>query len=133
MANLTPYIMSDDARSQANFYVEALGGEIVTVMTHDQMPGAGADATNKVLHMALVVAGVTLFMCDNFRPVQHGDSLHLSLEFKEEDDARRAFDNLTAGGEIRQPLEKAFWGTLFGQVTDKFGVNWMVTTEQQEG
>jgi PhnB protein len=24
------------------------------------------------------------------------------------------------------PLEKAFWGGLFGMFTDKFGVQWMV-------
>jgi PhnB protein len=24
------------------------------------------------------------------------------------------------------PLEKQFWGDIFGSLTDKFGINWMV-------
>ena len=28
------------------------------------------------------------------------------------------------------PLEKAFWAELFGVVTDRFGVSWMVSGGQ---
>ncbi len=30
------------------------------------------------------------------------------------------------------PLDKTFWGALFGQLTDSFGINWMVNCELQE-
>ncbi|QJC50753.1 VOC family protein [Paenibacillus albicereus] len=130
MAKLTPYLMSSNARQQAEFYVEALGGEILSVMTHDQMPGAGPDATDKVIHMTIIAGGVTMFLADGFQPLQPGSNMYLSLEFADEGDARSAFDRLSQDGQIRHPLEQAFWGTLFGQLTDRFGVNWMITTEQ---
>jgi len=31
----TPYIHSEDARAQAEFYIHALGGEIVSVLHYD--------------------------------------------------------------------------------------------------
>jgi len=32
------------------------------------------------------------------------------------------------------PLAKQFWGDTFGQLTDKFGIHWMVniTAQQQQ-
>ena len=27
------------------------------------------------------------------------------------------------------PLEKAFWGALFGMLTDKYGIDWMVNCQ----
>lgn len=44
-------------------------------------------------------------------------------------EALQAFDQLAEGGSVKHPLERAFWGALFGQVEDKFGVQWMVTRE----
>ncbi|OXM13389.1 VOC family protein [Paenibacillus herberti] len=131
MTKLTPYLMCEDARAQANFYIESLGGEVLSVMTHKDIPGAEENAPDKVLHMAVTVAGVPLFLTDSFLSQQNGNALYLALEYQEDEEAHRAFDNLAVGAEIRQPLEKAFWGTLFGQLTDKYGVNWMITTEQK--
>ena len=45
-----------------------------------------------------------------------------------DDDAglRRYWDALSEGGTVTLPLEQAPWGDSFGQLTDRFGVNWMV-------
>jgi PhnB protein len=41
------------------------------------------------------------------------------------DDAGAVWDRAVAGGaEIRQPLQEAFWGELYGQITDPFGHRW---------
>ena len=45
------------------------------------------------------------------------------------DDAHRAFDALSAGGQVTMPLAPTFWAALFGMCTDKFGVGWMVNVE----
>ncbi|WP_430691862.1 hypothetical protein [Paenibacillus woosongensis] len=46
-----------------------------------------------------------------------------------EDEAREAFTKLAEGGKVKYPLEPAFWGTLHGQLEDKFGVLWMISNE----
>ncbi|UUZ82899.1 VOC family protein [Paenibacillus sp. P26] len=130
MAKLTPYIMSEDARAQADFYIQALGGEILSVMTHGQLPDASEANKDKVMHLSMVAGGVGLFLCDfGFGTISHGNNVHLSLEFESEAEAREAFEKLSEGGRVGHPLERAFWGSLFGQVEDKFGILWMISTE----
>ncbi|CAG7636300.1 VOC family protein [Paenibacillus allorhizosphaerae] len=130
MAKLTPYLFSEDSRAQAEFYVKALGGEILSVMTHGQLPNASEALKDKVMHLSMVAAGLQFYMCDCFvEPAVQGNSINLSLEFATEAEARKAFDNLAEGGNVKHPLKPEFWGSLFGQIEDKFGINWMITTE----
>ena len=77
MAKLTPYIMSEDARAQAEFYVQALGGEILSVMTHGQLPDASEANKDKVMHLSMVAGGVGFFLCDfGFGTINHGNAVH---------------------------------------------------------
>ncbi len=130
MAKLTPYIISEDARAQAAFYTQALGGEIQSVMTHGQLPNAQEAIKDKVMHLSLVAGGIQFFMTDCImEPIDRGNGMNLSLEFATEAEAREAFDKLAEGGKVKYPLEPAFWGALFGQLEDKFGVLWMISSE----
>jgi PhnB protein len=45
---------------------------------------------------------------------------------------RKIFDQLGEGGVVRTPLEKMFWGDLFGTLTDRFGVDWMMDIPSEE-
>ncbi|MFK7694602.1 VOC family protein [Paenibacillus sp. HJGM_3] len=129
MAKHATYFFSQDAQAQAAFYVQALGGEVVSVQKFDQMPNTSEADKNKVLHLHLVAAGVTFYMCDSFGPVHQGNAISQCLEFETEAEAHEAFANLASeGGKVTHELRKEFWGALFGQVEDKFGVQWMITT-----
>lgn len=129
MAKFTAYIMSEDAKAQAEFYIHALGGEILSVTTHGQLPGAKEELKDKVVNMSLIAAGVRFMMSDSvFEPVVRGNAINLSLEYAAEAEARNAFDKLAESGNVICPLEPAFWGSLYGQLEDKFGVRWMITT-----
>ncbi|MCR8642590.1 VOC family protein [Paenibacillus sp. N1-5-1-14] len=129
MAKHSTYILSEDAKSQAEFYVQSLGGEILSVMTHGQLPGAQEELKDKVVNLTLVAAGTQFMMSDSvFEPLAQGNAINLCLEYTADDEARAAFDKLAEGGSVKCPLEPAFWGTLYGQVEDKFGIRWMITT-----
>jgi len=133
MAKLTPYFSTEDARAQAEFYVQALGGEILQVMTYAQAPGMDDEALkDKVMHLHLVAGGVTFYMADQVREkIQRGNGMDLNLEFETEEEARSAFEKLSAGGKVIMPLEMQFWGALFGRIEDKFGVHWQINTAQE--
>lgn len=127
MANLYPYIFSEDARRQAEFYVQALDGEIVLLRTFGEMPGAPAEIKDKVMHLRLKAAGQLFFLADSAQgPVKRGNGLDLTLEFTSEDEARRAFDGLADGGTVVMPFAKQFWGSMLGRVIDPFGVSWEI-------
>jgi PhnB protein len=132
MTQLTPFIKSEDARAQAAFYTQALGGEIQSVMTNGQLPNADEATKDKVMHLCLVAGGVHLFMSEMADgPISQGNGMSLDLKFATEAEARKAFDGLAEGGKVLHPLEPAFWGGLFGELKDKYGVSWMITNESK--
>jgi PhnB protein len=126
MAKLTPYIISEDSRAQAAFYISSLGGEVVSVMTHGQMGDASEANKDKVMHLCVAVAGINLFMSD-FDGHTHGNSISLNLEFASEGEGRDAYTKLSNGGKVQFPFGPAPWGGFFGQFVDKFSVPWMIT------
>lgn len=132
MAKLTPYFYSENAREQAAFYVSALGGEIQQQMTYGDAPGTDESMKDKIIHMAFTAAGVTFYIADTMHePPGPNSGFDLSLEFATDVEAQEAFAKLSAGGTVIMPLEKQFWGSLFGRIQDKFGIKWQITTVAQ--
>ncbi|MCQ6561721.1 VOC family protein [Paenibacillus mendelii] len=129
-AQLTTYLMSENARAQAEFYKQALGGEIGFVKTFGETPGTPEAVKDKVMHMVLTVAGAnTLFLSDSFGPVSGNRSISLSLSYNSESEAREAFANLGEGGEVKYPFELQPWGAYYGEIMDKFGVTWQIVKQ----
>jgi len=128
MPTLHPYIFSEDARKQADFYAKALGGEIVDVKTFAEMPNAPEDDKDKVMHLVLKVGDLQIFMADS-SPVNQGNAIDLTLVYESEEEARQAFEGLAQGGKVLMPFERMFWGTSFGRVVDPFGIRWQISTE----
>ncbi|MNI07608.1 hypothetical protein D3C73_606180 [compost metagenome] len=127
---LNPYIMSNDARTQAAFYKNALGGDIRSIMTFGQMPNTPEAVKDKVMHMVLTVAGAnTLFLSDSFEPVSGSRSITLALTYDDEAEAREAYSNLGEGGSNKYPFELQPWGAFYGEIVDKFGVTWQIVKQ----
>jgi len=61
-----------------------------------------------------------------------GDNITISINPSSEEEARTIFDSLSAGGTVKVPLDKMFWGALFGMFVDKYGINWMVNYEFEQ-
>ncbi|WP_337101815.1 VOC family protein [Paenibacillus sp. YIM B09110] len=128
MGSLKPYIISEDARSQAAFYAQSLGGEIVSVATHGDLMGAEHELKDKVMHLCVMVAGGhAIFMADAIEPFTRGTGLSLALEFYSEQEAGDAFGKLAVGGNVKHPIERQPFGIYYGELTDKYGVSWMIT------
>jgi PhnB protein len=132
MAILNPYLhFTNEAREAGDFYKSVFGGEL-NVMTyadggmteHEGQPIPG----DLVMHSQLTTdEGFTLMLSDA-PPGMTGQTPngHLSLSGDESEPLRGYFDKLADGGTIDVPLETAPWGDAFGQVKDRYGVNWMV-------
>jgi PhnB protein len=48
------------------------------------------------------------------------------------DKAREVFGKLQDGGQVVMPLQETFWSPLYGQVTDKYGVTWQISSEKAQ-
>lgn len=117
---LTPYINPSDAVAAAEFYKKAFGATDVTPML--------AEDGKRYMHCSMRINGSWLMMSDSFPeygapfvPPQ-GFNLHLEV-----DDAdfwwKRAVD---AGCTVTMPLEKQFWGDIYGQLKDPYGITWAI-------
>jgi len=134
MTTINPYLnFNGNAEEAFNFYRSVFGGEFQTIMRYNDMPEhapAGAGGSERIMHVALPISKETMIMgCDRpeaYGPGTRGDNFHVSIQPGSEQETKRIFEALSAGGKITMPLEKAFWGAYFGMFTDKYGIQWMV-------
>jgi len=114
------------------FYEKHLGGKIGMLMTHGQAPDqsrvdpAWKDA---VLH-ARISLGETDLMGADVPTAQPMRSAYLSLGVDTDAEAERVFSALAQGGEVFMPMQETFFATRFGQLRDRFGINWMILHER---
>lgn len=128
MAKLKPYILSEDAMAQAEFYTQVFGGRILSVTTHEQAMGTQNEYKDKVMHMCFSIAGDNyIFIADTMEPLKQGNDIALSVEFGPEAEAVEAFTKLSEGGTVKYPLEMQPFGVFYGEVVDKYQVTWMIT------
>lgn len=130
---LEPYLFFHGRCEEAlSFYAKALNGKIVFMSRVADSPMAEhvpAEQRNGVMH-ATFVAGDVKFMASDGRPgpgPNGEDDIALSLATADAAEGERVFTALSDGGKVDQPLADAFWGGRFGMLTDRFGVQWLVS------
>ena len=130
---IQPYLFFNGRCEEAiDFYCKALGAQPQMTMRFDDSPEPSTmplppHSGRKIMH-ACIRIGDTNFMASDGMCAGNAnfDGFCLSLDAADEASARRLFDALSEGGQIRMPLGKTFWSPCFGMVTDRFGVGWMV-------
>ncbi|MBS0216306.1 MAG: VOC family protein [Proteobacteria bacterium] len=133
MTKIEPYLFANGrADEMIGFYKHALGAEVPMRMTWGDSPTpndwpmpAGWDA--KVMHATLTAGNAQLMISDgdSDKPANF-NGFRISLALDGEANVRRAFDALAVDGSVQMPLSPTFWAPLFGMVTDKFGIGWMI-------
>jgi PhnB protein len=131
---LTPYLTFNGKAAEAmKFYSSVLGGEL-TMQTFAEVKMARTAAENDlVIHAVLKNEGLTFMASDAMpdRRAKFGDNVHMSISGNDGAKLTKIFNGLAAGGKVDMPLAKQFWGDTYGQLTDKFGVHWMVNITSQ--
>ena len=135
-SRLNPYVsFRDNAREALEFYKDVFGGNL-SINTFGEYGDPNAPGANNVMHGQLETdRGFTLMGSDtppgmDFNP---GNNITISLSGDDEQELRSYWEKLTEGANVTMPLEKQMWGDVYGQCTDKFGVQWMVDIGQQQG
>jgi len=133
MATLNTYLNFNGNTEEAfNFYKTAFGGEFLVVQRFGETPGCEEmppDEKEKIMHIALPIGGNVLMGTDvpeSMKQVENGTSMSISINTDSEQETRDLFAKLSEGGNVQMPLDKMFWGALYGMFTDKFGIQWMV-------
>lgn len=130
--NLEVYLFfKGECREAMEFYKSVFGGELNVTSYKDTPMGAMEGVQEDwLMHASLEGGDVKLMASDTAEASPETKKVSLSLGGTDEPKMRKIFEALSAGGEVRQPLEKAPWGDIFGSLVDKYGVDWMMNVGQ---
>lgn len=135
-SRLNPYIgFKGTAREAMEFYKTIFGGKLDISTFKDSGMSSDPSEENLVMHAMLEADnGITFMASDTPSHVEYkpGTNISISLSGDNEAELKGYWEKLAEGGTIRQPLEKAPWGDMFGMVADKFGIEWMVNIAPQK-
>lgn len=134
--NIIPHLnFNGQCKEAFDFYAKLLDGEIKFSMTWGEMPGdmgsqCPPETKNLIMHTTLEVDGDFIMGADSppdrYTPPK---GITVSIGVKSKDKGEKIFKALSEGGNVMMPYEKTFWSPGFGMCVDRFGIPWMVNTE----
>lgn len=130
---LTPYLHLDgNCREVMRFYQECFGGQLeLQVLGESPMAEhMPTELHDRILHAQLVAGEFTLMASDFSSPEQlvRSGIVALSVNSNDLEGTTAAFEKLSAGATVTNPLKEEFFG-LYGDLTDKYGFGWMFQVE----
>jgi PhnB protein len=137
LASISTYLnFARETEAAFAFYREVFGTDYLAPIARfgdvpwDHAPLADEDR-NLVMNVQLpILGGHVLMGSDAPASLGHaitiGNNFHISLNPDTREDGDRLFAALADGGTIGMPMTDMFWGSYWGTVTDRFGVQWMI-------
>ncbi|GIJ49036.1 VOC family protein [Virgisporangium aliadipatigenens] len=119
-----------DARAALEFYADVAGGQPVIVTYKDS--GAvtdPAEADQVIWGQVRADNGfhVMAFDVPAARPFSRGDaSFYVSLRGDSREELTALWEKLSDGGTVVVPFGPSQWAPLYGMVTDRFGITWVL-------
>ncbi len=143
MATVNVYLSFNGTCETAfNFYKSVFGGEFNYIGRFKDMPSSEQSIPDsekdKIMHVGLPISKETMLLgCDmpeimTGQKFVVGNNFSICITATSEEESHRIFNALSVGGTVTMPLEKTFWSPLFGMLTDKFGISWMVDLELKQ-
>ena len=129
MTQINAYLnFNGQCREAMTFYQECLGGELTLQRVAESPMAAQLPAVEgaNIMHSILIRGGLVLLASDMIgNKLERGNTITLCLKCSSNEEINTCFDKLAVGGKIKIPLHQSFWGATYGELTDKYGMNWM--------
>ncbi len=143
MATVNVYLtFKGNCEEAFDFYKSVFGGEFQFIGKFKDMPPMDGKTCppseeEKIMHVSLPVSKETVLMGSDSseafgQTTVIGNNFSISIKTDSKDEADKLFSSISAGGNINMPMNQTFWGSYFGMLTDRFGINWMVSYESNE-
>ncbi|MBT2691622.1 VOC family protein [Bacillus sp. ISL-55] len=140
ITGIVPYLVTNGNGQEAvQFYQDALGAEIISLQTFGEMPPnpeypLPEEAKDRVMNAQMKIGNASIMLSDTFpgQPYQLGSQVTIALLVNDEAEAKEIFEKIQVDGKVTMPIQETFWSPAYGQVTDKFGVEWQVSTESEK-
>ena len=117
-----------------NFYKSVFGGEFALVMRFKETAEGAKmppEVQDKIMHIALPLKNGSILMATDSlesmgQKVIEGNNYFICISPESVEEGEKLFKDLSAGGKVELDYQKQFWGAWHGQLTDKFGIQWML-------
>lgn len=122
-----PYFYFDGTAEEAiNFYSKVFNAEINGIMRFKEQPGVQipAEIAERIMHAEIIISGHPIYVSDSRDHLKIGENVQININCDSEEEIRRLFNALSEDASVSMPLEKQFWGAIYGALTDKFGISW---------
>ncbi len=138
MTTLSIYLnFNGNCEEAFTFYKSVFGGEYATLSRFSEMPPQATQEPipeslgNKIMHVSLPISKETMLMGSDVggewaKGFVAGNNFTISVNANKKEEVNRIFVTLATQGKVTMLLADTFWGSYFGMLTDKFGINWMV-------
>ena len=130
---ITSYLtFNGNCREAMTFYRDCLGGELVFQMVGDApFSGGLPKKMKKMILQATLTKGELLLVGTDLvgeGGLWRGNSVSLMLNCGDEAEVREYYARLSRDGWQLQSVSQTFYGAWQGNLTDKFGNNWLLYT-----
>ncbi|WAZ26772.1 VOC family protein [Streptomyces cinnabarinus] len=127
----TPHLnFRGSARQALDFYQSVFGGHTVAV-TYKDAANVQNDSEADWVMWGQVVADngfhVMAYDVPSAMPYEQGTNpFFVSVRGEDADEISTLWQRLVDGSNVLRPLEPAAWAPLYGMLTDRFGVTWVL-------
>lgn len=110
------------------YYEKHLGARVGMMVKFGQAPDQSSvspDWKEKIMHATIAIGEIDLMGADipNAEPMR---SAYLTLSMETDSEVERIYSALADGGEVFMPIQETFFASRYGQLRDRFGINWMI-------
>ncbi|UVI33019.1 VOC family protein [Paenibacillus spongiae] len=135
---LTPYLTIDgNAREAIQFYEETLEAKILEILTFAEMTdnpdSIPEGAKDRIAHALLQIGESELMLSDSFpgAPLSRGNHITVCITLNSIGRSKQVFEALQQGGQVKMALQETNFSPAFGEITDKFGITFLIYTDSQ--
>ena len=136
MTTINPWInFNGNAEEAFTFYKSIFGGEFTKIirlkdLASSEFPVADVDA-EKIMLITLPIGKNNVLMANDVpsflgKVSENENRSKISVTAESKEEAQALFNGLSAGGKVEMPMDNSPWGTYFGMIRDKYGIEWMV-------
>jgi PhnB protein len=142
--SVNPYLtFNGNCEDAFNLYRSVFGGSFGYVGRFKDMPPGedgkqvSAEQADKIMHISLPISPETALMGSDSSPefgqaTNVGNNFSISINATSQSEADRLYNGLAQGGTQVMPMSKTFWGSYFGMLTDRYGIQWMISFDENQ-
>jgi PhnB protein len=136
MPTINPHLHFNGNTEEAFlFYKTVFGGEVKKIIRFKELSTEGfsfpEDELNKIMHISLSIGNTSTIsgsdvpsMLGTVNENENRSKITITANSKQEADA--LFNGLSEGAAIECELGQSPWGSYFGSLRDKYGIEWMI-------